>query len=52
MYKPDCFKGDFSVKYIGKSIGEDFIVGYGLDLNSKGRNLAEIYQMKNDKTKE
>lgn len=52
MYKPDCFKGDFTVKYIGKSIGEEFIVGYGLDLDSKGRNLAEIYQRKNNKTKE
>ncbi len=43
-FKPRNFKGNFAVKYIGMSIENDFIVGYGLDLNQKGRNLKDIFQ--------
>lgn len=43
-FKPDNFKGNYDVKYVGMNIGNDFIVGYGLDLDQKGRNLKEIYQ--------
>ncbi|MBR5254334.1 MAG: hypoxanthine phosphoribosyltransferase [Bacteroidales bacterium] len=47
FFKPDNFKGDYNIKYIGKEIENDFIVGYGLDLNNQGRNLADVYQKKN-----
>ena len=45
-FKPNNFKGDYNVKYVGMNIGDEFIVGYGLDLDQKGRNLKGIYQKK------
>ena len=47
FFKPGNFKGNYNIKYIGKSIENDFIVGYGLDFNDKGRNLSGVYQRKN-----
>ena len=46
FFKPECLQRDFTIDYIGKSIPNDFIVGYGLDYNGLGRNLKEIYQLK------
>ena len=43
-FKPDNFKGDYEVKYKGLNMGAEFIVGYGLDFEQKGRNLKEIYK--------
>jgi len=34
------------VKYIGKSVADQFLVGYGLDLEEKCRNLSDIYFLK------
>ena len=31
--------------YIGKSIANDFVVGYGLDYDGYGRNLPDIYSV-------
>ena len=42
LYKPDAFRGDFTVDYVGHHIGNEFIVGYGLDYDEQGRNLPEI----------
>jgi hypoxanthine phosphoribosyltransferase len=47
LFKPDSYKKDFKIDYIGKSIGNDFVVGYGLDYNELGRNLKHIYKLKN-----
>ena len=30
FYKPEAFKGDYKVVYVGRDIANDFIVGYGL----------------------
>ncbi len=38
---------DFKIDYIGKSIGDDYIVGYGFDYNGYGRNLDQIYVIDN-----
>lgn len=48
LYKPAAFKGKKQPDYIGFSIPNAFVVGYGLDYNEKGRNLSEIYQIKED----
>lgn len=37
---------DVSVKYIGKPIDDQFLVGYGLDLEERARNLPDIYYLK------
>jgi hypoxanthine phosphoribosyltransferase len=48
LYKPAAFKGKNQPDYVGFSIPNAFVVGYGLDYNEKGRNLREIYQIKED----
>ena len=34
------------VKYVGRKIDDQFLVGYGLDLEEKCRNLRDIYYLK------
>jgi hypoxanthine phosphoribosyltransferase len=34
------------VKYVGKSVTDQFLVGYGLDLEEHSRNLPDIYYLK------
>lgn len=43
FFKPEAFKGDYKVDYIGREIGNEFIVGYGLDYDEYGRTLPEVY---------
>jgi len=45
FYKPEAYKQDIKIDYIGIRIPNKFIVGYGLDYNGLGRNLPEIYQI-------
>lgn len=45
FFKPDVFKKELPIDYVGISIPDKFIVGYGLDYNGFGRNLADIYQL-------
>lgn len=44
-FKPKAFQKSFPIDYLGMSIPNDFIVGYGLDYNGQGRNLPEIYKI-------
>lgn len=37
---------DVPVKYVGREIDDQFLVGYGLDLEEKCRNLSDIYYLK------
>lgn len=32
--------------YIGKQVEDQFIIGYGLDLDQYGRNMSEVYYLK------
>ena len=45
LFKPNAFKFDYKIDYIGMNIGNEFIVGYGLDYNQHGRNYASIYKV-------
>jgi len=44
-FKPDAFKHFFTIDYLGMSIPNKFILGYGLDYNGQGRNLPDIYKI-------
>jgi len=46
FYKPEAYKKDFKLHYVGKDIPNKFIVGYGLDFDGLGRDLPAIYQIK------
>lgn len=43
LYKPKSYQKQIPIKYKAIEIGNDFIVGFGLDYNGLGRNLEEIY---------
>jgi hypoxanthine phosphoribosyltransferase len=43
--KPDVYKKDIKLDYVGIRIPNKFIVGYGLDYDGLGRNLKDIYQL-------
>ena len=45
LLKPDALQVKVSLDYIGIEIPNDFIVGYGLDYDGKGRNLIDIYKL-------
>lgn len=45
LYKPEAYQKDMAIDYIGIEIPNDFIVGYGLDYDGLGRNLADIYTL-------
>lgn len=49
LFKPDAFKGKKAPEYVGFSISNQFVVGYGLDYDGLGRNLDAIYQLKESK---
>lgn len=45
FFKPEAYRKDIALHYIGFEIPDKFIVGYGLDYNELGRNLPEVYQL-------
>jgi len=51
LFKPDAFKFNYKIDWIGFEIGNEFVVGYGLDYDGLGRNLSEIYQLSSEKLK-
>jgi len=46
LSKPEVHNDIVPVHYVGREIPPEFVVGYGLDLNSYGRNLKHIYRLK------
>lgn len=42
LFKPDALKENVELKYIGFSIKNRFVVGYGLDYDGLGRNAKDI----------
>lgn len=47
LLKPDALKVEVKLDYVALRIPSDFIVGYGLDYDGYGRNLPDIYKIKN-----
>lgn len=45
FFKPEAYKKDIKLDYIGIRIPNKFIVGYGLDYDGLGRNLPDVYQL-------
>lgn len=45
LFKPNAFKFDYKIDYVGMNINEEFIIGYGLDYNEHGRNYTSIYKV-------
>jgi hypoxanthine phosphoribosyltransferase len=44
FFKPDKFQKNYPIDYVGKAISNEFIIGYGLDLDGYVRNLPIVYQ--------
>jgi hypoxanthine phosphoribosyltransferase len=48
FFKPEKYLYDMPIKYCAMEIGNEFIVGYGLDYDQIGRNLKDIYVLANE----
>lgn len=49
FFKEEVYRKALEITYIGITIPNRFIVGYGLDYNGLGRNLTDVYQLKQNK---
>lgn len=45
LTKPEAMKFPIKIDYLGFSVPNKFLLGYGLDYDGLGRNLPEIYQL-------
>ena len=46
LFKPNkLVHPELPVDFVGFSISDEFVIGFGLDLNNKARNLRAIYQL-------
>jgi hypoxanthine phosphoribosyltransferase len=45
LHKPDAMVYPLNIDYLGFTIPNDFVVGYGLDYDGLGRNIPEIYKV-------
>jgi hypoxanthine phosphoribosyltransferase len=48
LHKPDAMVHPLTINYLGFSVPNKFLLGYGLDFDGLGRNLKEIYQLIGD----
>ena len=48
FYKPEKHLYNREIKYVAMEIGNEFIVGYGLDYDQVGRGLKDIYVVDNE----
>lgn len=47
LFKPAALKTDFKPDYVGFEIGNEFVVGYGLDYQGRYRNLPYVAVVNN-----
>jgi hypoxanthine phosphoribosyltransferase len=45
LFKPDAYKKDIPLEYVGFEIPNDFVIGFGLDYDGFARNLPAIYTL-------
>ena len=45
LHKPEALKYPIVIDYLGFSVPNKFLLGFGLDFDGLGRNLAEIYKL-------
>lgn len=45
LHKPEATRYPIHIDYLGFSVPNVFLLGYGLDYDGLGRNLKEIYQL-------
>lgn len=45
LHKPDALAHPVTIDYLGFSVPDKFLLGYGLDYDGFARNLKEIYQL-------
>ena len=45
LHKPDAMIHPIKIDYLGFSVPNKFLLGYGLDYDGLGRNIKEIYQL-------
>ncbi len=45
LHKPDATQFPLNIKYLGFSIPNKFVLGYGLDYDGLGRNIPELYRL-------
>jgi|SRR5215203_634410 len=45
LHKPEATQYQLKIDYLGFSIPNKFVVGYGLDFDGLGRNYKDIYQL-------
>jgi hypoxanthine phosphoribosyltransferase len=45
LHKPAALKYPIDIEYLGFNVPNIFLLGFGLDFDGLGRNLAEIYQL-------
>jgi hypoxanthine phosphoribosyltransferase len=49
LLKPNCLKTELKVDYVGFEIPDEFVIGYGMDYNQRGRTLQGIYRIEDEK---
>ena len=48
LHKPEALVHPLTIDYLGFTVPNKFLLGYGLDYDGHGRNLKEIYQLVGD----
>lgn len=43
--KPKIYNKPIKVDFVGKELPNDFVIGYGMDYNGRGRSLSDLYRL-------